>query len=101
MLHTLQNMAFRKILKTFCTASTLPSEVEAALLPPAIRLDFMLRQYALKIYKLSPNHCLSEASRAIETQLYPKSDSNLNSDAIETSEQRLTSKLLDSSSRKL
>jgi hypothetical protein len=101
MLYTLQNMAFRKILGTFCTPSTLPSEVEAALLPPAIRLDSMLRQYALKIYKLSPNHCLNEASRATETQLYPKPDSDFDSDATQTSEQRHTSKLLDSSPRKL
>jgi hypothetical protein len=101
MLHILQNMALRKILGTFCTASTLPSEVEAALLPPAIRLDSTSRRCAFRIYKLSPNHCLNEASRATEAQLYPKPDSDLDSDTTETSEQRLTSKLLDSPSRQL
>jgi hypothetical protein len=87
MLHTLQNMALRKILGTFCTAPTLPSEVEAALLPPAIRLDSTSRQYAFRIYKLSPNHCLNGASRATEAQLYPKPDSDVDSDTTETSEQ--------------
>jgi hypothetical protein len=100
-LQTLQNMAFRKILGTFHTAPTLPSEVEAALPPPAIRLDSILSQYAFRIYKLPFNHSLKEASRAIEAQLYPNPGSDLDSDATETSEQRLTSKMLEGSPRQL
>jgi hypothetical protein len=94
-------MALRKILRTFRTAPTLPSEVEAAMLPPAIRLDSTLRQYAFRIYMLSSNHPLKEASRAIEAQLYPDPDSDLDSDATETSEQRLTSKMLEGPLRQL
>jgi hypothetical protein len=94
-LQTLQNMALRKILGTLRTAPTLSSKVETALPPPAIRLDSTLRQYAFRIYKLPSNHLLKEASRAIEAQLYPDPNSNLDSDATETSEQRLTSKMLE------
>ena len=94
-------MAIRKILGTFRTAPTLPSEVEAALLPPAIRLDSTLRQYAFRIYKLPFNHPLKEASRAIEDQLYPDRDSDSDSDASETSEQRLTNKMLKGPPRQL
>ena len=79
-------MALRKILGTFRTAPILPSELEAALLPPVIRLNSTLRQYAFRIYKLPFNYPLKEASRAIEAQLYPDSCSDYNSDASETSE---------------
>jgi hypothetical protein len=82
-------------------ASTLPSELEAALPPPAIRLDSTLRQYALRIYKLPSNHPLKEASRAIEAQLYPEPGCDLDSDATETLDQRLTSKMLEESPRQL
>ena len=100
-LQTLQNMALTKILGTFRTAPTLPSEVEAALPPPAIRLDSTLRQYAFRIYKLPFNYPLKEASRAIEAQLYPTVDSDLDSDASETSEQRLTNEMLKGPPRQL
>ena len=79
-------MALRKILGTFYTAPILPSKVEAALLPPAIRLNSTLRQYTFRIYKLPFNHPLKEALRAIKAQLYPDPYSNLDSDASEMSE---------------
>jgi ribonuclease HI len=60
-----------------------------------------LRQYAFRIYKLSSNHPFKEASRAIEAQLYLDRDSDLDSDATVTSEQRLTSKLLEGPLRQL
>jgi hypothetical protein len=54
-----------------------------------------------RIYKLPSNHPLKEASRTIEAQLYPDPDSDLDSDATETSEQRLTSKMLEGPPRQL
>jgi hypothetical protein len=59
-----------------------------------MRLHSTLKQYAFKIYKLPSDRLLKEDSRAIETQLYLDSDSDLESDATETSEQRLTGKML-------
>ena len=79
-------MVLRKILGTSRTALILPSEVEAALPPPAIRLHSTLRQYAFRIYKLPFNYPLKVASRAIEAQLYPDLYSDSDSDTSVTSE---------------
>lgn len=38
-------------------------EIEAALPPPNIRLDSALRQYAFRIYKLPPEHPVSNISK--------------------------------------
>jgi hypothetical protein len=97
----LQNMALGKILGTFCTAPTIPSEIEAAVLPLTIRRDSTLRQYAFRIYKLSCNHPLRVASRTIETQLYSNPDSDFDSDTSETLEQRLIVKMLEGPPRQL
>jgi hypothetical protein len=55
-LQALQNLALRKILGVFKTTPIIPMEVEAALLPPDIRLNASIRQYAFRVLKLSPNH---------------------------------------------
>jgi hypothetical protein len=55
-LQVLQNLALRKILGVFKTAPILPMEVEAALVPPDIRLDANNCQYAFRMLKLSPTH---------------------------------------------
>jgi hypothetical protein len=88
-------MALRKILGTFRTTPTIPYEIEAALLPPTIRLNSTLRQYAFRIYKLPCNPPLRVVSRTIETQLYSNPDSNFDCDASETLEQRLIVKILE------
>src|SRR6266498_4725724 len=53
-LQDLQNLGLRKILGTFKTAPIIPMEVEAALVPPTIRLNTNTRQYVLRMLKLSP-----------------------------------------------
>ena len=55
-LQAIQNLAIRKILGVFKTAPIIPMEVEAALLPPKVRLNSTIRQYAFRILKLSPKH---------------------------------------------
>ena len=57
----LQNRACRKILGTFRTSPIIPSEVEACLYPPRVRLNNALRQYAYRAQKLAPNHPLNIA----------------------------------------
>ncbi|KAH7560317.1 hypothetical protein BM1_03951 [Bipolaris maydis] len=57
----LQNQACRKILGSFRTSPAIPSEVEAALYPPRIRLNNALRQYAFRARKLAPSHPLNIA----------------------------------------
>ena len=49
-------MAVRKILGVFRSAPIIPSEVEAALPPPAVRLNNAVRQYAFRIHKLPKKH---------------------------------------------
>ena len=46
----------RKILGVFRTAPTLAMELEAALPPPNIHFDNLIRDYAFRVHKLSPNH---------------------------------------------
>lgn len=57
----LQNQACRKILGSFRTSPSAPSEVEAALYPPRVRLNNALRQYAFRARKLAPSHPLNIA----------------------------------------
>ncbi|KAH7553336.1 hypothetical protein BM1_08309 [Bipolaris maydis] len=57
----LQNQACRKILGSFRTSPAIPSEVEAALFPPRIRLNNALRQYAFRARKLAPSHPINIA----------------------------------------
>ena len=57
----LQNQACRKILGSFRTSPTAPSETEAALHPPRVRLNNALRQYAFRARKLAPSHPLNIA----------------------------------------
>jgi ribonuclease HI len=100
-LQGLQNMALRKILGTFRTSPTLPSEVEAALPPPAIRLNTALRQYAFRARKLPDRHPIKEATQFIESQLYSQhhSDSEYDSDASDQSD--YTRKMLEGPPRQL
>jgi ribonuclease HI len=64
-LQALQNLALRKILGVFKTAPILPMEVEAALVPPDIRLDASTRQYALRMLKLSATHPINQELSAL------------------------------------
>lgn len=60
-------MALRKILGVFKTAPILPMEVEAALAPPRVRLCRNMRQYALRLAKLSKLHPVNmEANKELE-----------------------------------
>lgn len=55
-LEKLQNLATRKILGVFKTAPAKVLEIEACLIPPAIRLDEATRNYALRTRLLSQSH---------------------------------------------
>ena len=55
-LQALQNLALRKILGVFRTAPIEPIEVEAALFPPRIRLDYSLKRYTFRALKLPRGH---------------------------------------------
>ena len=55
-LKAIQNLAVRKILGVFKTAPIIPIEVEAAILPPRVRLNTNIRQYTFRLLKLSPEH---------------------------------------------
>jgi hypothetical protein len=59
-LQAIQNCVSRKILGVFKTAPTLPMEVESILVPPKIRLNSNIRQYALRLIKLSKNHPINK-----------------------------------------
>ena len=68
-LQAIQNLAVRKILGVFKTAPIIPMEVESALLPPQVRLNTNLRQYAFRMLKLSAKHPInSEISKFQELQ---------------------------------
>src|SRR5665213_815342 len=68
-LQAIQNLAVRKILGVFKTAPIIPMEVEAALLPPVVRLNTNIRQYAFRMLKLSPEHPInSEITKYRELQ---------------------------------
>ena len=61
-LQSLQNIALRKILRTFRTTLIILMEVEAALLPLYIRLNSALRRYALRVTMLvARNHPVRQA----------------------------------------
>jgi ribonuclease HI len=60
-LQALQNLGLRKILGTFRTTPILPMEVEAALLPPKVRLNTTIRKYAYRALLLPKNHPVYQA----------------------------------------
>lgn len=55
-LQALQNIALRKILGVFKSTPIIPMEVEAALPPPHTRLSTAIRNYSVRMAKLSKNH---------------------------------------------
>lgn len=68
-LQAIQNLGLRKILGVFKTAPIIPLEVESALVPPSIRLNTNIRQYAFRLLKLSPRHPVNtEITRFQEIQ---------------------------------
>ncbi len=68
-LQSIQNLVLRKILGVFKTAPIIPLEIETALPPPEIRLNSILRKYALRMLKISQMHPINiEFSRFQELQ---------------------------------
>lgn len=86
LLQGLQNLALRKILGTFRSSPIIPSEVEAALLPPEVRLNTAIRQYAFRARKLPANHPVKEDIHHIQTALFSNSDSDTASEDSELEE---------------
>ena len=71
-LQALQNLALKRILGVFKTAPVLPMEAEAGLLPPRIRLDTSIRQYAIRSRKLASSHPINlELARVLGPSLKP------------------------------
>ena len=68
-LQSLQNLGLRKILGAFRTTPIIPLEVEAALPPPAVRLNASLCKYAFRTQTLlARNHPIKQAmARAVDT----------------------------------
>lgn len=66
---SLQNLGLRKILGAFRTSPIKPMEVEAALPPPQVMLNSMIRRYAFRIHKMSPEHPIHQ--RIITYRLKP------------------------------
>ncbi|KAF1941204.1 hypothetical protein EJ02DRAFT_492898, partial [Clathrospora elynae] len=60
----------RKVLGTFRSSPTIPSEVEAALPPPAIRLNTAICQYAFWARKLLDNHLVKKTIQQLEPTFY-------------------------------
>jgi hypothetical protein len=73
-MQALQNLALRKVLGTFRSSPTIPSEVEAALPPPAVRLNTALLQYAFRARKLPPCHPVPEAIQQLQATLHSDSE---------------------------
>ena len=68
-LQALQNLATRRILGVFKTAPIVPTEAEAGLPPPSVRLNATNRQYAIRAQKLSASHPINlELSKLLDTQ---------------------------------
>jgi ribonuclease HI len=68
-LQSIQNLVLRKILGVFKTAPIIPLEIETALPPPEIRLNSILRKYALRMLKISQMYLINiEFSRFQELQ---------------------------------
>ncbi|POS82312.1 hypothetical protein EPUL_005208, partial [Erysiphe pulchra] len=55
-LQKIQNKAIRKILGAFRTLPVLPMKIEAVLVPPRVRLNLAISQYALRLHQLSKHH---------------------------------------------
>jgi len=53
----------------FKTAPTIPMELEAALLPPNIRLNHKSRRYILRVLKLSSKHLVKELVDRVTKQI--------------------------------
>jgi len=81
-LQSLQNLALRKILGTFRTSPVKPSEVEAALPPPNIRLNTNTRKYAFRARKLPPQHPI----HARLTRIWNPGGADYDSDDSQSSE---------------
>jgi ribonuclease HI len=81
-LQSLQNLALRKILGTFRTSPVKPSEVEAALPPPSIRLNTNMRKYAFRARKLPPQHPI----HARLTRIWNPGGADYDSDDSQSSE---------------
>lgn len=77
-LQSLQNTACLRILGVFKTSPILAREIESALLPPEIRLNANVRQYALRLQKLSIRHPVNQEieknsrNREIESTIFSK-----------------------------
>ena len=68
-LRAIQNLALRKILGVFKTAPISAMEIEAAILPPRLRLDTSLQKYAFRLQKLSDKHPVNqELSLLVNTE---------------------------------
>jgi hypothetical protein len=66
-LQSLQNLGLWKVLGAFKTTPIIPIEVEAALPPPAIRLNDSVRQYAFRLLKLALDHLVNKKTKELET----------------------------------
>lgn len=84
----LQNLATKKILGVFKTAPNIPSELEAALPPPHIRLNHASRRYIHRALQLSSKHpirhevgrAITEADEIVElVEALPKADTTISS----------------------
>ncbi|KAF7576149.1 hypothetical protein PtrM4_003890 [Pyrenophora tritici-repentis] len=66
-LQSLHNLACRKTLGVFRTAPTVPTSLEASLLPPAIRLNSTIRNYASRANLLANTHPIAKAITRIQS----------------------------------
>ena len=78
---SLQNIALHRILGTFRTTPTIPSEVEAALPPPEIRLNTNMRRYAFRARKLPPSHPVHQCIEGVWTRATEELDSDVSEDS--------------------
>jgi hypothetical protein len=78
---SLQNLALHRILGTFRSAPIIPSEVEAALPPPAIRMNTTTRRYAFRARKLPPSHPIQQSLHHAWTRVDSDEDSDLSEDS--------------------
>ena len=81
---SLQNIALHRILGTFRTSPIIPSEVEAALPPPEIRMNTNMRRYAFRARKLPPSHPIQQALHSVWTRVDEDVDSDVSEDSTRT-----------------
>lgn len=77
----LQNIALHRILGTFRSAPIIPSEVEAALPPPAIRMNTTMRRYAFRARKLPPSHPIHQSLHNVWARADDDDDSDVSEDS--------------------